>query len=399
MTETVPLSRLRPLDACRLGLSGMRVRPVRSLLSALGVAIGIASVVSVLGITASTKAAVQERLDALGTNLLSVTPGHTIDGDSAPLPSGATSGVRRVRGADAVTGLQELSGGVYRNADIPVDQGGGLSIAAVSPDLLGVLRGRIVMGRFLDAALSREPVVVLGWSAARQLGVDLVTGEQEVWLAGRWFVVIGVVAPFPLEPDLDRTAMIGADLVGTMIRVPLSPTAIFIRTDPAAVTTVAALAARAADPEHPEQPTVSRPSDAYTAQQTVAATLNTSLLTLGVVALVVGAVGVLNVMVMAVVERRNEIGLRRALGATRAHVAVQFILESMTLTVAGCALGALTGAVVVAVDAAANGWPFDVPPSALGLGIAAAALIGGGGGLYPALRAARLDPSVAPRTG
>jgi putative ABC transport system permease protein len=398
MTDAVPTSRLRSPDACRLGLLGMRVRPARSILTALGVAVGIASVVSVLGITASANAAVQERLESLGTNLLSVTPGHTLDGETAPLPSTATSGLRRVRGADAVTGLQELRGGVYRNNHIPTDQGGGLSISAVTPDLISVLRGRVVVGRFLDDALSRQPVVVLGWSAARQLGVDQVTGDQEVWLAGRWFVVVGVAAPFPLEPDLDRTAMIGEALVGTMFHVQRSPTAIFVRTEPHAVPTVAALAARAADPEHPELPSVSRPSDAYTAQQTVATTLNTSLLTLGAVALVVGAVGVLNVMAMAVVERRREIGVRRALGATRAHVAVQFLLESMTLAVAGCTIGVLVGAVVVAVDATANGWPFDVPLSALGLGVAAAAVIGGVGGVYPALRAARLPPADALRT-
>jgi putative ABC transport system permease protein len=140
---------------------------------------------------------------------------------------------------------------------------------------------------------------------------------------------------------------------------------------------------------------VSRPSDALAAKQATDTALTGLLLGLGAVALLVGGVGVANTMVISVLERRAEIGLRRSLGATRGHVGIQFLTESLLLSALGGAGGALLGIAVTGAYAAYQGWPAVVPAWASAGGVATTMLIGCCAGIYPAWRAAHLSPTEA----
>jgi putative ABC transport system permease protein len=393
-------STLKPADALRTGLAGLRFRRTRAALSALGIAIGIAALVAVLGITRSSQSALLAEIDQLGTNLLTVTNGQTLDGQEAELPVTATPMIRRVAGVERAAPTAILaSARVYRSDRVPVFDTGGLAARAADPALLGVLGGTLRQGTFLSAAESRYPVTVLGYQAARSLGIAAVGGAPpRVFLGGRWFTVVGILNPLPLAPEIDRSALVGFPVAAADLGYDGHPSRIYVRTDVAATARVAALLSPTADPETPGGAAVSQPSAALTARLAVARSSTALFLGLGAIALLVGGIGIANVMVIAILERRSEIGLRRALGATRAHIAAQFLTEAVILGVLGGTAGLLAGTVITEALARVRHWTPLIPPQALWGGLAVAVAIAALAGLYPAARAARLSPAEALRT-
>jgi putative ABC transport system permease protein len=398
MPERAPLAprRLLPADVLRVGSAGLRARRLRASLSALGIAIGIASMVAVLGISESSRADLLSTLDRLGTNLLTVAPGQTFAGESSELPAAAAGMIGRLESVRRAAAVKTLEQTVRRTDLIDEAETGGMAVTAAQPGLARVLGARLRAGRFLDAAGERYPTVVLGATAAKRLGVR--TTGVNVWLGERWFTVIGILAPIRLDPNLDSAALIGLPVAARLFGADRSPTAIYLRTDEDRVEETRALLGATANPEHPEEVQVSRPSDVLAARAAAKAAFTALFLCLGGVALLVGGVGIANVMVISVVERRSEIGLRRALGATRPHIAAQFLCESLILAGLGGLAGSALGSAVTVAYATGRDWPAVVPPLAAPAGAAAALAIGAVAGLYPALRAARLSPTEALRS-
>jgi putative ABC transport system permease protein len=389
--------RLGLRDLVAVGASGLASRRLRAALSALGVAIGIAAIVAVLGVSASSKADLLAQLDRLGTNLLTVAPGQTFGGDTATLPTQSVSMIRRiapVQQAAAVATVADTA--VYRNDHIPREETGGLSVAAADLRLPQAVGATLATGRWLNAATARYPATVLGAATATQLGIDRI-GSQ-VWLGGRWFTVVGILNPVPLAPELDRAALVGLPAAKQLFGADGAPSTVYVRADPDQVSGVQGVLAATANPEHPNEVQVSRPSDALAAKAAAKSALNALLLGLGGVALLVGGVGIANVMVIGVLERRGEIGLRRALGATSGHIRVQFVVESLLLALLGGAGGVALGALVTAAYATKQHWQVVVPLSGVAGGVGVALGLGALAGLYPAIRAARLAPTDALRT-
>ena len=378
-----------------VGTYGLRGRKGRAALTAIGIAIGIAAIVSVFGISASSRADVLAQIDELGTDLLVVRAGSDLFGAEAQLPVESTAMVRRVGPVGAASSVSRLDTEVRRNRYMTTQNG--LDVLVAEPGLLDTLDGTLATGREIDAQLGDLPVVVLGAVAAERLGISSLDEGPVVSIAGVDFAVIGIIDPLPLHPDLDRSVLIGAGAAERFLRVEVIPTRIYLRADPDQIEAVRSVLGRTVNPAAPNEVDVSRPSDALEARARVDESLRRLLLGLGAVALVVGAVGVANVMVISVLERRSEIGLRRALGATRRHVAGQFVVESATLTTCGGLLGVGLGALVTYWYADRQGWRLDVPVDVIGLAIATALALGIVAGLYPAVRAARLNPADAVR--
>ncbi len=390
-------SRLLARDVVRVGAVGLRTRRMRAALSAVGIAIGIASMVAVLGISQSSKADLLAQLDELGTNLLTAGPGQSFFGEDATMPATAVraaSGMPSVQRAAAVTGVEAT---VRRTDRISEEETGGISVKAADRGLLATLQGTLRSGRFLDAATERFPAVVLGSVAAARLGITDARRGLQVYVGGRWLTVVGILDPLPLAPDLDRAAVIGYPAAASLFGTEPNPEKLYVRTDPEQVSAARELLPATANPEAPEEVQVSRPSDALAARAAAKGTFTALLLGLGAVALLVGGVGIANVMVISVLERRSEIGLRRALGATRRHISAQFLTEALLLAALGGAAGVALGALVTAGYATSQGWTVTVPALAVLGGATAALAIGGIAGLYPATRAARLSPTEALR--
>lgn len=389
----LPRSRLRGRDLVRLATSGLRARPARAVLSALGIAIGIAAMIAVVGISASSQARLNQQLATLGTNLLMATPGTSLFGDPAKLPADAIAKVRMIDGVERVSGTADLKANVYRSDLIDPSATGSLVVTAADSDLLAVTGAELRAGRWLDAATGRYPVVVLGATAAARLGI--VTPGAEVWLGGQYFTVIGILDPVPLAPELDTAALVGMPIAAERLGFDGSPSRVYERSTDAAVGPVRDLLGRTISPQSPDEVTVSRPSDALAAKNAADQAFTGLLVGLGSVALLVGGIGVANTMIISVLERRREIGLRRSLGAARRHIRSQFVAEALLLSALGGVVGALLGAAVTVAVAAVNGWPPTVPPEAIGIGVAATLVIGAAAGLYPAIRAARIPPTAA----
>jgi putative ABC transport system permease protein len=388
-------SRLRPGDLVATGTHGLRSRRVRTALTAIGIAIGIAAMIGVLGISSSSKAALLRQIDALGTNLLAVRPGQSAFGDDAVLPFESPAMVRRIPPVEQAAAITKVDTTVRRTQLIPELETNGISVFAAEPRVFFTLGATVADGRLLDAATSEVPAIVLGSVAAERLGISGVTDGPMVYLGGNWFTVIGILDPMPLSPDLDRSALIGYPIAAQLFHTPINPSTIYLRTQPEQIDDVRGILARTANPEAPNEVAVSRPSDALEAKAAVDQNLTQLLLALGAVALVVGGVGIANVMVISVLERRSEIGLRRALGAKRIHIAGQFITESVLLSALGGVTGVTLGATITYVYANHQQWVVDIPVRFLAEGVAAALLVGTLAGLYPAARAARMDPAEA----
>jgi putative ABC transport system permease protein len=362
-------------------------------LSALGIAIGIATMVGVIGISASSREELLRQLDKLGTNLLTVQPGRTMFGDDAKLPVDSVEKVRRIAPVTSAASTGELKAKVRRTDRVPKEVTGGITVRAAEEELLDTLQGTVRTGTWLNAATGRYPAVVLGSLSAERLGVTASGGQ--VWLGDRWFTVVGILDPLTLAPEIDRSALVGFDAAERYLGFDRHPTMIYERSSDEAVQDVLAVLPRTVSPESPDEVDVSRPSDALEAKAAAAGAFTNLLLGLGGVALLVGGVGVANTMVISVLERRREIGLRRSLGATRGQIRVQFLAESLLLSILGGVAGALLGGLATIAYAVSRDWPPVVPPWAIGGAVGATLVIGTIAGLYPAMRAARLSPTEA----
>jgi putative ABC transport system permease protein len=391
-------ARLRPSDLAALASVGLRTRKLRAALSALGIAIGVAAIVAVLGLAASSQAALLAEIGRLGTNLLTVTNGQTFSGATAELPVAAPGMITRLPGVTAVQDTGTVGNvSVYKSPYIPAIETNGLSVDAVTLGLPAVIGTHLAQGRFLDAATAREPVAVLGAATARLLGIDRVRPGMRIRVGGQWFYVTGILRPAAYAPEIDAAVLVGFPAAQRYLPFDGHPSRVYVRTvdTRAAVIAVDDLLGAQASPENPGQVSVSRPSDALTARAEAQGALDTLFLGLGAVALLVGAIGVANIMVISVLERRSEIGLRRALGATRGQIRAQFLAEAILLSLAGGAAGVVIGAAATAAYARAHGEAVLIPPQAWAGGLAAAVVIGALAGLLPAIRAARLSPTQA----
>ena len=392
-------SRLLGADVLGVGWIGLRSRKLRAALSAVGIAIGIASMVAVLGISASSQADLLNTIDKLGTNLLTAQAGQSFFGDNSQLPTTAGAKISSLQGVQQAAAVYSVSGATVRRTSL-VDKNEtlGISVDAADLNLPQTLSAELSAGHFLTAAEARYPAVVLGSVAAQRLGIDSLRGSPQVYIGGEYYTVAGILKSVTLDTGLDRAALIGLPQAYAAFSTDGHATTQYIRADDARLTAIRALIPATANPEHPEEVQVSRPSDALEAKAAAKGAFTSLLLGLGAVALLVGGVGIANVMVISVIERRSEIGLRRALGATRRHISAQFLTESLLLAAAGGVAGALFGAIVTAIYSAANSQPTVVPPLAIAGGVVAALVIGAVAGLYPSLRAARLSPTEALRT-
>ena len=396
MTTSLRPGRLSPLDVLRLAGYGLRAHPLRVVLSALGIAIGIAAMVAVVGISTSSRAELDRLLDSLGTNLLTAAPGSNLFGDAATLPDESVVMIARIGLVETVSAIGQLPDAkVYRTDKIPAPQSGGIGTYAVRTELLDTVGATVASGTWLNDATAQYPAVVLGAKTAERLGVGAVNGGRQIWLGGRWFTVIGILNPVTLAPELDLGALVGWQAAQRYLGFDGDITTLYIRTNPDAVEAVRSILARTANPARPNEVDVSRPSDALAAQAAAQTTFTGLLLGLGAVALFVGGIGVANTMVISVLERRAEIGLRRSLGATRGYIRMQFLAEALLLSVLGGGAGILLGSGVTAVYATLQGWPTVVPAWIMAGGITATLVIGGVAGLYPAIRAAEVAPTEA----
>jgi putative ABC transport system permease protein len=394
--DTIERARLRLPDALWLGTVGLRARRLRTLLTSLGVAIGIAAMVAVVGISASSRADLLAELDRLGTNLLQVSPGSDPFGEESTLPVAAPDMIRRIGPVESAAATRSVGGVTVRRTDmVSRDQTGGITVVATEPELLDTVGGTVATGTFLNDATATQPAVVLGSEAAARLGIDDLEGAPLVYIGGQWFRVIGILDKVPLGPDIDRAALIGYPVGQELFGIDEAPSSVRVRIDPDHVEEVRDVLGATANPEAPNEVTVTRPSDALAAKAEADDTLTALLVGLGAVALLVGGVGIANVMVISVLERRAEIGVRRALGATRRHVAVQFLVEAVLLSGLGGVLGLAIGSAVTAGYAHARDWTLAVPVTGLLAGVGASLLVGAVAGLYPAARASRLAPAEA----
>jgi putative ABC transport system permease protein len=391
-------ARLRPADLAGLAAVGLRTRKLRAGLSALGIAIGVAAIVAVLGLAASAKAALLTEIARLGTNLLTVTGGQTFTGAPAKLPVAAPGMIRRLPGVTAVQATGTVNGvSIYKSPLIPPIDTNALTVDAATLNLPAVAGTSVAQGSYLNAATAREPVAVLGYAAAQRLGIDRIRPGMRIWAGGRWFYVTGILNPDTYATQIDSAVLVGFPAAEKYLHFDGHPSQIYLRTvdTQAAITRADSLLAAQANPENSSQVTVSQPSDALTAQADAKGALDTLFLGLGAVALLVGAIGVANIMVISVLERRSEIGLRRALGATRGQIRTQFLAEAILLSLVGGAAGVAIGATATAVYARGHGETVVIPPQAWAGGLTAAIVIGALAGLLPAIRAARLSPTQA----
>jgi putative ABC transport system permease protein len=400
--------RLRPGDLARLASIGVRTRRMRAALSALGIAIGVAAIVAVLGISSSSQAGLLSEINKLGTNLLDVSTGQNFTGQSVPLPLAAPAMIGRIGPVYDVAYTGALADdNAYRTPLIPAVETNALSVDATNLSLPGAVGTTVAQGRFLNAATATEPVCVLGAAAARRLGVDHLFPGERIWVGGMWFYVAGVLNAATLAPEIDDSVLIGFPAAETYLGYTSvvdgqpavgNPTEIYVRADTNQVKAVYNVLASTANPENPSQVDVTEPSSTLVAEADTKGAFNGLFLGLGAISLLVGAIGVANIMVISVLERRSEIGLRRALGATKTQIRTQFLSEAILLALIGGAIGIGAGVLATAIYAHTKHWTTVIPALAWGGGIGAAIVIGAVAGIVPAIRAARLSPTDALRT-
>ncbi|HEX3541589.1 MAG TPA: ABC transporter permease, partial [Acidimicrobiales bacterium] len=328
-------ARLQLSDVARVASVGVRTRRARAALSALGIAIGVAAIVAVLGLSSSSQAGLLAEIDRLGTNLLTVTNGTGVVGNAEALPLVAPAMIGRIPPVTSVADTGDTNTHAYRSPYIPTVNTNALTVQASTLNLLPSVGTAVASGSWLNAATATKPACVLGAAAAQRLGIDQVFPEERIWIDNQWFYVAGILSPAVLAPEIDSSVLIGFPAAKAYLKFDSHPTTIYVHALPDQVTAVHGVLAATANPEHPDAVNVSRPSAALVARAKAKGALNSLFLGLGAISLLVGGVGVGNIMLIGVLERRSEIGLRRALGATKGQIRTQFLSEALLLSAVG----------------------------------------------------------------
>lgn len=389
--------RLKIKDLFFVALYGVRARRGRAALTSIGIGIGIAAIVAVTGISASGRADLLATLESLGTNLIKASPQAGFFGTQEKLPDGVVGMVERIGPVEEVTSTTQTDLIVRRSDFISEFEGGGISTIVTSPELLQVVGGNLIEGRFIQDGLSNIPVTVLGSVTASRLGINTLDTPTKILIGNEWFGVVGILDELKIHPDLDRSVFIGYGVAKTLFDIDKEPTTIYVRANPTYIEDVVEVIAPSMNPENPDQVQVSRPSDALEAQEAADAAFTNLLLGLGSVALLVGGVAIANVMVMSVLERRMEIGVRRSIGATRKEIRYQFLLESIVLSGIGGLVGVVLGTGVTLGYTNYTDIVFSIPVSQVLGAILLALLIGAISGVYPAIKASKIQPAEAVR--
>ncbi|MDR2378399.1 MAG: ABC transporter permease, partial [Bifidobacteriaceae bacterium] len=320
--------RLRPIDVLATATLGPRTRLVRATLSAIGIAVGIAALVALQGIPASLQAQLRADFDSQGANLIVVNPGReSSDPNSAavPLPESAPAMLARIGPVEAVLARRDLENvSVYRNNMIPLGQSGSISAAIAEGDLLTTLNVQLAEGSWFNQATRALPTVVLAKGAAERLGVGV---GARIWIDNRWWAVVGILERLELAREMDMTAFLAPDHAALFY--PDQPIAsIYLSAAHGRAGAVRQVTAATANPANPRGVEVTRLSDFYGAGEMIDQMFLVLSLGVGALALLIGGIGIANTMVVAVMERRGEVGLRRAMGARTGQIAAQFVLEA-----------------------------------------------------------------------
>ena len=390
-------NKLRTRDLFFVAVYGVKARKGRAALTSIGIGIGIAAIVAVSGIAASGSADLLSTLESLGTNLVKASPQAGFFGTQEELPEGVIGMVERIGPVEEVTSTTQTDLLVRRSNFISEFEGGGISTIVTSSELLNVIGGKLSEGRFITDGLSDLPVTVLGSVTAKRLGITNLSKPTKILIDDEWFGVIGIVEELKIHPDLDRSVFIGYGAAKKLFDINEEPTTIYLRANPTFIEDVVEVIAPSMNPENPNQVEVSRPSDALEAQQAVEASFTNLLLGLGSVALLVGGVAIANVMVMSVLERRMEIGVRRSIGATRREIRYQFLLESIVLSGIGGLVGVMLGSLITLAYTNYTNIVFSIPVWQILGAVVLALLIGAISGVYPAIKASKIQPAEAVR--
>jgi putative ABC transport system permease protein len=393
----VKKNKLKTRDLFFVAVYGVKARKGRAALTSIGIGIGIAAIVAVSGIAASGSAELLSTLESLGTNLVKASPQAGFFGTQEELPEGVIGMVERIGPVEEVTSTTQTDLLVRRSNFISEFEGGGISTIVTSSELLNVIGGNLSEGRFITDGLSDLPVTVLGSVTAKRLGITNLSKPTKILIDDEWFGVIGIVEELKIHPDLDRSVFIGYGAAKKLFDINEEPTTIYLRANPTFIEDVVEVIAPSMNPENPDQVEVSRPSDALEAQQAVEASFTNLLLGLGSVALLVGGVAIANVMVMSVLERRMEIGVRRSIGATRREIRYQFLLESIVLSGIGGLVGVMLGSLITLAYTNYTNIVFSIPVWQILGAVVLALLIGAISGVYPAIKASKIQPAEAVR--
>jgi putative ABC transport system permease protein len=387
-------ARLSGSDVLALGLAGLRARPLRGVLSTLGIAIGTATLVLILGISGSSNAGLNAHLNALGADLL-LAQAQAQNNVPTRFDADAEAMTRRIGPVTTAAQLGAINAVVRRNGRIPPYDVAGLNAFAASPSLLSVLKGRMQAGAFLSDQTAAMRTVVLGHAAAASLGIDggVLAGHPQIRIGQTSFTVVGILDALPVTSNLDYGAFVGWNVARSVLPFDGRATAIYLRADKDSLGQVSDVLGPTLFPQAPGLVNISQPSTAMAAQEAVDSSASTLVLGLVAISLIVGGIGIANTMYLAVIERRREIGLRRALGATRGQIRLQFLTEASVLASAGSLTGALLGVAGTAGYALYDGLPVVISTASVVGGITGGLLVGAIAGLYPALRAAQLTPT------
>ena len=406
--EAVESATIGYRDLLSEGMAGLLARPGRAVLTILGTVLGVGALVATVGFARTAGNQIVGRFDELAATSVVVTSGQALPSSiqqEALIPADAQSRLLRLNGVTAagVFGPVDIGAATVRSVPVidPLAHNEfDVTVFAASDGLLDAVRGRLTTGRFFDSGHSQrgDNVAVLGPGAARRLGITRVRQQPVVFVGDEPFVVIGILNDVKRQPEL-LNGIIIPEGTARNIYTYKSPTTVQIDVDVGAATLIASQAPIALHPNAPDLLQVQKPPELDDLRSRVEGDVDSLFLVLGGVALLVGAIGIANVTLVSVLERVGEIGLRRALGAARHHIAMQFLVESGAMGLVGGIVGASLGVLLVVTLSAQRGW---TPVIDLWIPLAApilGALLGLLAGAYPAFRASRLEPVEALRAG